>query len=66
MAALLPSLFFFPLLHSKEGSSFVLKKKKTTTAATFFDGFAARKWRRPPSFCGFATKKVMAARLPLW
>jgi hypothetical protein len=36
-------------------------KKKTTTAATFFDGFTARKWRPPPFFCDFATKKVMAA-----
>jgi hypothetical protein len=32
-----------------------------TTATTFFDGFAARKWRGLPFFCGFAAKKVMAA-----
>jgi len=38
-----------------------LKKKKTTTAATFFDGFAARKWRRPPFLRGFVAKKVTAA-----
>jgi len=38
-----------------------LKKKKTTAATTFFDGFAARKWRHPPFFCGFAMKKVTAA-----
>jgi hypothetical protein len=30
-----------------------------TTVATFFDGFATRKWRPPPFFCGFAVKKVM-------
>jgi hypothetical protein len=35
-----------------------LKKKKTTVAATFFDGFAVRKWRSPPFFCGFAAKMV--------
>jgi len=31
-----------------------------TIAATSFDGFAARKWRRPPFFCGFVAKKVTA------
>jgi hypothetical protein len=30
-----------------------LKKKKTIVVATFFNGFAARKWRPPPFFCGF-------------
>jgi hypothetical protein len=34
-----------------------------TVAATFYDGFAARKWRRPPFFCGFVTKKVTATML---
>jgi hypothetical protein len=36
-------------------------KKKTTAAATFFDGFATRKWRPSPFFCGFVAKKVTAA-----
>jgi hypothetical protein len=31
-----------------------------TATATFSDGFAARKWRPPPFFCGFAPKKVTA------
>jgi hypothetical protein len=41
-----------------------LKKKKRTIAATFFDGFAARKWRPLPFFCGFAVKKVTVAMSP--
>jgi len=37
------------------------KKKKTIAVATFFDGFATRKWRRLPFFCGFAAMKVTVA-----
>jgi hypothetical protein len=38
-----------------------LKKKKTAVVVTFFDGFVARKWQRPPFLCGFVAKKVTAA-----